>query len=171
MTTTTCAELFRDYVNDYAAQVAQGRLPKQVIGIMTDGQRFELDLENVSLGPFQKDKLIRYVLQTEGAERYLYATVIRIEDDESGKVSERVLLISAAADEYVGGDWAVIRAADGAMTLKPLGEWSGHNPGQMPGTWFLTDAVVVEPEERPRYAALWAEQGGTAKTAYAGLMW
>jgi len=171
MTTTTCAELFRDYVNDYAAHVAQGRLPKQVIGIMADGQRFELDLEGVNLGPFQKDKLIRYVLQTEGAERYLYATVIRIEDDESGKISERVLLISAAANEYVGGDWAVIRAADGAMTLKPLGEWSGHNPAQMPGTWFLTDAVVVEPEERPRYAALWTEQGGTAKTAYAGLMW
>lgn len=171
MTTPVSAELFRNYVNDYAAQVAQGRLPKQVIGIMTDGRRFELDLEKVNLGPFQKDKLIRYVLQTEGAERYLYATVIRIEDDESGKVSERVLLIGAAADEYIGGDWAVIRAADGAITLKPLGEWSGNNPARMPGTWFLTDAVVVEPEERPRYAALWAEQGGTAKTTYAGLMW
>ena len=171
MTTTRCAELFRDYVNDYAAQVAQGRLPKQVIGIMADGQRFELDLEGINLGPFQKDKLIRYVLQTEGAERYLYATVIRIEDDDSGKVSERVLLISAAADEYVGGDWAVIRAADGSMTLKPLGEWSGHDPGQTPGTWFLTDAVVVEPAERSRYAALWAEQGGTVKVGQAGLMW
>lgn len=171
MTTTPCTELFRAYVNDYAAQVAQGRLPRQVIGIMADGRRFELDLEGIHLGPFQKDKLIRYVLQTEGAERYLYATVVRIEDDDSGKVSERVLLIGAAADEYVGGDWAVIRAANGAMTLKPLGEWSGHNPRQTPGTWFLTDAVVVEPEEQPRYAALWAEQGGTVKAEQAGLMW
>lgn len=171
MTTTTCAELFRDYLKEYAAQAAEGRLPKQVIGIMADGRRFELDLEGVNLGPFQKDKLIRHVLQAEGVERYLYATVIRIEDDDSGKVSERVLLICAAADEYVGGDWAVIRAADGAIALKPLGEWSGHDPGQMPGTWFLTDAVVVEPEERPRYAALWAERGGTARTGHAGLLW
>ncbi len=171
MTTTTCAELFRGYVNEYTAQAATGHLPKQVIGIMTDGRRFELDLGGLNLGPFQKDKLIRHVLQTEGAERYLYATVIRVEEDDSGKVNERVLLICAAADDYVGGDWTVIRAADGAVTLKPLGEWSGHDPGQMPGTWFLTDAVVVEPEERSRYAALWMERGGTAQAGHAGLMW
>ena len=116
MTTTTCAELFRDYVNGYAAQAAAGHLPKQVIGVTADRRRFELDLESVDLGPFQKDKLIRHVLQTEGAERYLYATVLRIEED-SGKVSERVLLICAATDEYVGGDWTVVRTADGAMSL------------------------------------------------------
>jgi hypothetical protein len=171
MTTTTCTELFRDYVQEYAEQVAAGRLLKQVIGIMADGRQLELDLEKVNLGPFQKDKLIRYMLQTEGVERYLYATVIRVEDDNSGKVSERVLLICATADEYIGGDWAVIRAVDGTITLKPLGDWSGHNPAQTPGTWFLTDAVVVEPEERPRYAALWAELGGLAKVGQAGLMW
>ena len=171
MTTTTCAELFRDYVNGYAAQAAAGHLPKQVIGVTADGRRFELDLEGVDLGPFQKDKLIRHVLQTEGAERYLYATVLRIEEENSGKVSERVLLICAATDEYVGGDWTVVRTADGAMSLKPLGEWSGNNPGQTPGTWFLTDTVVVEPAERPRYAALWVELCGKAKAGHPGLLW
>lgn len=34
MTTTTCAELFRDYVNGYAAlRLLRGHLPKQVIGV------------------------------------------------------------------------------------------------------------------------------------------
>lgn len=157
MTAATCETLFRQCVDWYRAQATQGRLPKWVVGVTVDGRRFEIDLEPLKLGPFQKDKLIKCGLEIEDADCYVYATHIRIEDEESHKVDERVLIVCATADHYIGGDWSVARAANGAITLKPLGEWSGQDPGQTPGTWFLTDTVVLEPDERARYAAMWAE--------------
>ena len=157
MTAITCEALFRQQAAWYQTQAADGCLPKQVIGVAADGRRFEIKLEKLTLGPFQKDKLIKYVLETEGADHYVYATQVRVEDQESGKVSEQVLIVCASAEEYVGGSWTVVHAADGAISLKPLGEWSGRDPGQTPGTWFLTDTVVLEEGERPHYAELWAE--------------
>ena len=157
MTTMACETLFKQYVDWYRAQAAEGRLPKWVVGVTTDERRFEIDLEPLTLGPFQKDKLIKCALEVEGAERYVYATHIRVEDEEIHKVDERVLIVCATADRYIGGDWSVARAADGAITLKPLGEWSGQDPGQTPGTWFLTDTILLEPDERARYTAMWAE--------------
>lgn len=157
MTAITCEALFRQHAAWYQAQAAEGRLPKRVIGLTATGRQFEIKLELLTLGPFQKDKLIKYVLETEGADRYAYATLVRVEDQESGKVSEQVLIVCASAEEYVGGSWTVVHTADGAISLKPLGEWSGCDPGRTPGTWFLTDAVVLEEGERPHYAELWAE--------------
>ena len=128
-----------------------------MIGVAANGRRFEIKLEKLTLGPFQKDKLIKYVLEAEGADHYAYATSVRVEDEESGKVSEQVLIVCASAEDYIGGSWNVIHAADGAILLKPLGEWSGRDPGQTPGTWFLTDTIVLNEEERAHYAALRAE--------------
>ncbi|HRF63147.1 MAG TPA: hypothetical protein PK708_09705 [Candidatus Competibacter sp.] len=152
-----CEALFKKYVNQYQAGVAEGRLSKWVIGVTATGQRIEIDLNSLKLGPFEKDKLIKCALEAEGAECYVYATNVRIMDEETHKLSERVLIVCATAADYVGGDWGVMRAADGTMTLKPLGEWSGQDPEQTPGTWFLTDTILLEPDEQVRYAAIWAE--------------
>lgn len=157
MTTTASEALFRQYVVWYEAQVAEGRLPKLVCGVAADGRRFTANLDALELGHFQRNKLIRYMLELERAEQYVYATPVRVEDEETGKISEQVLIVCATADDYVGGSWNVVRAADGEITLKSLGEWSGQDPGQTPGTWFLTSMIVLEPDERARYAALWAE--------------
>ena len=168
MTTAACETLFGQYVDWYEAQAAEGRLPKRLVGLTADGRRFEIDLESLTLGPFQKDKLIKCALEIEGADRYVYATHIRVEDEEIHKIDERVLIVCATADRYVGGDWGITRAADGTIALKPLGEWAGQDPGQTPGTWFLTDMILLEPDERARYAAMWAtlrEQGAVRDTS------
>jgi hypothetical protein len=157
MTAITCEALFRQYAAWYQTQAAAGRLPKQVIGITAEGRPFEIRLDKLTLGPFQKDKLIKHVLKTEGADHYVYVTPVRVEDETTGKVNEQVLMVCASADNYIGGSWNVTHAANGAISLKPLGEWSGRDPRQTPGTWYLTDAVVLEEGEGPHYAALWAE--------------
>lgn len=157
MTTTACEMLFRQSVDRYQAQAAEGRLPKWVIGETATARRIEIDLDALALGPFEKDKLIKQTLEMEGVQCYAYAAYLRIEDEETRKVSERVLIVCATAHEYIGGDWSVTRAANGAITLKSLGQWSGQDPGKTPGTWFLTDAIVLDPDERARYAAMWAE--------------
>ncbi|HRD50195.1 MAG TPA: hypothetical protein PL166_11445 [Candidatus Contendobacter sp.] len=157
MTAITCEVLFRQQAAWYQAQAAEGRLPKRVIGLTATGRQFEIKLELLTLGPFQKDKLIKYILETEGAECYAYATPVRVEDQETGKVNEQVLIVCASAEDYIGGSWTVAHAAEGAISLKPLGEWSGRDPGQTPGTWFLTDAIVVNEGEKAYYAALRTE--------------
>lgn len=155
--TTLSETLFRQYIDRYHAQVAERRLPKWVVGVTAAGRCLEINLDSLALGPFEKDKLIKYALETEGAECYVYATHVRIVDEETHKLNERVLIVCATADDYIGGDWGVTRAADGAIALKSLGEWSGCDPERTPGTWFLTDTIALESDERARYAAMWAE--------------
>ena len=75
-----CEALFKKYVNQYQAGVAEGRLSKWVIGVTATGQRIEIDLNSLKLGPFEKDKLIKCALEAEGAECYVYATNVRIMD-------------------------------------------------------------------------------------------
>jgi hypothetical protein len=155
--TTACETLFRQCVDRYRAQAAEGRLAKWVVGVTAAEQRVEIDLDALDLGPFEKDKLVRCTLEAEGAERYVYATNVRVVDEESHKISERVMIVCATATDYIGGDWGVTRSAKGTITLRPLGEWSGRDPEKTPGTWYLTEAIALTPDERERYAALWAE--------------
>ncbi len=157
MTTIACETLFKQAVDRYQAQVAEGRLSKWMVGVTAAGRHIEINLDSLALGPFEKDKLIKCALETEGAECYAYATNIRVMDEETHKLNERVLIVCATADDYIGGDWNVVRAADGAITLKSLGRWSGQDPGKTPGTWFLTGTILLEPNERARYSAMWAE--------------
>ena len=157
MTAITCETLFRQHASWYQTQAAKGQLPKQIFGVTADGYRFEIKLEMLALGPFQKDKLIKYALEIEGAQHYVYSTPVRVEDQVSGKVSEQALIVCASAEEYIGGSWSVIHAANGEISLKPLGEWSGRDPEQTPGTWFLTNAIVLNEEEQAQCAVLWAQ--------------
>ena len=46
-----CEALFKKYVNQYQAGVAEGRLSKWVIGVTATGQRIEIDLNSLKLGP------------------------------------------------------------------------------------------------------------------------
>jgi len=155
--TTACETLFRQCVDRYRAQAAEGHLTKWVVGVTAAERRFSINLDSLDLGPFEKDKLIGCALEAEGAERYVYATYVRMVDEETRKISERVMIVCATATDYIGGDWGVTRAAKGAITLKPLGEWSGRDPEKTPGTWYLTEAIALTPDERAHYAAMWAE--------------
>ena len=157
VTTTVCETLFRQCVDRYHAQAAGGRLPKWVVGVTAAGRHVEIDLDPLELGPFEKDKLIGCALEAEGAERYVYATCVRVVDEETHKIRERVMIVCATATDYIGGDWGVTRVANGAITLKPLGEWSGQDPEKTPGTWYLTEAIALTPDERAHYRAMWAE--------------
>jgi hypothetical protein len=114
-------------VDRYQAQVAEGRLSKWMVGVTAAGRHIEINLDSLALGPFEKDKLIKCALETEGAECYAYATNIRVMDEETHKLNERVLIVCATADDYIGGDWNVVR-----RTVRSPSSRSGDGRDKIP---------------------------------------
>ena len=105
-----------------------------------------------------RNKYLRFVLDEFGAVLYVYAGIDVRGDSTVAEVEEVLSIVAADKGRYLSGEWQVIRGEEGrVMELVERGVRQGNDPGEHPGSWFLTGAVRFSETEKTRFTALWDE--------------
>jgi hypothetical protein len=150
-------ELFNEYALWYATLARDhGSLPRSISGVSPDGKQFIALLEGMSLDHIQRHYFIKRALKLEGANVFAYASLIGTYDEQAQQVDERLQIISGNNERFLRGEWNVYRDSEGSvLSIEPLQQHEGSNPQDLPGAWFLTDALTITADETHRYDAIW----------------
>ncbi len=153
------ADLFDEYTAWYLGLADEyGTLPRSISGINPNGEQFIYLLDDLELHHMTRNKYLRFVLDQFGAVMYAYAGIDVRGDSSVAEVTEVLSVVVADENQFLSGDWQVVRGEEGRiMDLAERGVRRGSDPGEHPGSWFLTGAVSFSEAENNRFSGLWGE--------------
>lgn len=141
-------EFLNEFAVWYQNLAAKGALPRALTGIDAQGAQFLVRLDGITLEHEDRHGLVQSILREEGAVSYAYGGPKPQESTE-----ERLTLIAATGDYFVMGEWKVYHSPEDRLEQTEL--WEGDNPQEVPGAWFLTEAIRPDKNETARYEKIW----------------
>lgn len=153
------ADLFDEYSEWYMGLAAEyGSLPRSLSGLSKEGGQFIYLLDDLELHHMIRNKYLRYILDELESVVYAYGGIDLRGDSDAAEVAEVLSVSAADSENYITGDWRVVRDEDGKVAdLAHLGTRQGNDPEEHPGTWFMAGSVSFSALEKSRFGALWDE--------------
>jgi len=160
MSSTDPVHLF-EYLNEFAywyQQMARkGELPRALSGVNASGEQFVVRLDGLVLPDEERHRLIRCILLQEESTSYAYGGRLV----QADRTEDVIVLITASKDYYFMSTFELIQ--DEQVFLKQTDLWEGDNPADIPGAWFLTNAVSLNDQDSLRYQSIWQDLRHQAK--------
>lgn len=147
-------DLLNEFAYWYQNLAARDQLPRVLSGIDAQGEQFLIRLDDITLDHDARHGLIHTILTEQRSVCYAYGGVVQMAQRQSGG-AEQLTLIVATDAYFVMGDWAVTRSP--GIDLDQTELWEGDNPQEVPGAWFLTEAIRPAKNDVVRYLGIWKE--------------
>ena len=149
-------EIFNEFVQWYSTLVEQhGRIPRAVSGVSGSGNQFIFIMDGLRLDHVERNKLITYALEAEGASIFAYGSLMAVYNEDTDQISEELSIYAGTSKDFIAGSWFVTRNKKGVPRIQHKNTSVGDDPQNYPTTWFLTPSKALSRDDKTRFSEIW----------------